>query len=245
PLFSTTVARVSSTLKAPLNRHCFKRISEKSPQGTNKKAVCCIQRTEQGKNNDLDPERRRIDSMQPLQGLGRCFGLIPRVEYDRRLSYSSLSGTFHRLSMHRSLSRNKRHKTRGFSFSAIIFTVSWLISTTRYILLRPLVYRLRSMNMLKMLMSLLGSQVEAALDKEVKSRLKRLPNKLNEFNYDAWGFHPETAQFGMTLSVWLYKYYWRAEVFGVEKVPEGRVLLIANHSGQLPIDGMLICVAML
>ncbi|MEW6736217.1 MAG: lysophospholipid acyltransferase family protein [Acidobacteriota bacterium] len=99
--------------------------------------------------------------------------------------------------------------------------------------------------MLKMLMRLVGSQVEAAVDKEVIRRLKRLPNKLNEFNYDAWGFHPEMAKYGITLAVWLYRYYWRAEVFGIEKVPNGRVLLIANHSGQLPIDGLIIAASML
>ncbi len=33
---------------------------------------------------------------------------------------------------------------------------------------------------------------------------------------------------------WLYKHYFRVEVFGIEKVPKGRVLLISNHSGQLP-----------
>jgi 1-acyl-sn-glycerol-3-phosphate acyltransferase len=99
--------------------------------------------------------------------------------------------------------------------------------------------------MINMLMRLIGSQVEAAVDKDVVRRLKKLPNKLNEFNYDAWGFHPEMAKYGLTLAAWLYRYYWRAEVFGIEKVPTGRVLLIANHSGQLPIDGVLIGVAML
>jgi len=99
--------------------------------------------------------------------------------------------------------------------------------------------------MINMLLRLVGSQVEAAVDKEVEQKLKRLPNKLNEFNYDAWGFHPEMAKYGFTISVWLYRYYWRTEVFGIEKVPEGRVLLIGNHSGQLPIDGVLINVAML
>jgi 1-acyl-sn-glycerol-3-phosphate acyltransferase len=101
------------------------------------------------------------------------------------------------------------------------------------------------MAMIELMMRLVGSQAEAAVNKEIKRKLKRLPNKLNEFNYDAWGFHPEIAKYGLTLSYWLYKYYWRTEVFGIEKVPEGRVLLIANHSGQLPIDGALICVAML
>lgn len=99
--------------------------------------------------------------------------------------------------------------------------------------------------MITTLLQLLGSQAEAAVDKELKKRLRRLNLKLNEFNYDAWGFNPEVAKYGITLFYWLYKYYWRTAVYGIEKVPEGRVLLIANHSGQLPMDGALIFIAML
>lgn len=98
--------------------------------------------------------------------------------------------------------------------------------------------------MIDMLMRLIGSQMDAAVDKEIKRRLKRLPNKLNEYNYDAWGFHPEMAQYGLQVCVWLYRYYWRTEVYGIEKVPTGRVLMIGNHSGQLPMDGLNIAAAM-
>ncbi|MBN8502325.1 MAG: 1-acyl-sn-glycerol-3-phosphate acyltransferase [Sphingomonadales bacterium] len=38
----------------------------------------------------------------------------------------------------------------------------------------------------------------------------------------------------------MHRYYFRSEVRGIENLPPGRVLVIANHSGQLPIDGMLI-----
>ena len=39
-------------------------------------------------------------------------------------------------------------------------------------------------------------------------------------------------------SRWLYRDYFRAEAHGIENVPPaGRVLLVANHSGQLPFDG--------
>ncbi|MCS6884835.1 MAG: lysophospholipid acyltransferase family protein [Acidobacteriota bacterium] len=95
------------------------------------------------------------------------------------------------------------------------------------------------------LLQLLGKQVEAAVDKQVERRLAQLELKLNEFNYDAWGFKPEIAKYSITLFYWLYKYYWRVQVYGIDNVPEGRVLLIANHSGQLPMDGAMIFMAML
>jgi 1-acyl-sn-glycerol-3-phosphate acyltransferase len=44
----------------------------------------------------------------------------------------------------------------------------------------------------------------------------------------------------------LYKVYWRVETTGIEHIPiEGRTVLVANHSGQLPWDGMMITTAVL
>jgi len=43
----------------------------------------------------------------------------------------------------------------------------------------------------------------------------------------------------------LYRDYWRVEVSGSEHVPEqGRALLVSNHSGVLPFDGMMIGLAL-
>ncbi|HSD88612.1 MAG TPA: lysophospholipid acyltransferase family protein, partial [Kofleriaceae bacterium] len=40
---------------------------------------------------------------------------------------------------------------------------------------------------------------------------------------------------------WLYRHYFRASAFGVEHIPAtGRVIFVANHSGQLPFDGVVI-----
>ena len=40
---------------------------------------------------------------------------------------------------------------------------------------------------------------------------------------------------------WLYRNYFRANAFGIEHIPaHGRVLFVANHSGQLPFDGLVI-----
>jgi 1-acyl-sn-glycerol-3-phosphate acyltransferase len=42
----------------------------------------------------------------------------------------------------------------------------------------------------------------------------------------------------------LHRKYFRTEVHGIHHVPQGRVLLVANHSGQVPLDGALIGAAM-
>lgn len=59
--------------------------------------------------------------------------------------------------------------------------------------------------------------------------------------FDPFGFEPLFLKYVAPMAEWLYRVYFDAEVSGIENVPEhGSVLLISNHSGQLPIDGMLI-----
>ncbi len=67
----------------------------------------------------------------------------------------------------------------------------------------------------------------------------------NEYGVDPFGFSLDYALSAIGPFLWLYKNYFRCETYGVDKVPAGRVLLVANHSGQLPVDGAMIGVAML
>ena len=67
-----------------------------------------------------------------------------------------------------------------------------------------------------------------------------------DYDTDEWGLDWEWIDLVRPLLNFLYKTYWRVEVTGLENVPlEGRALLIANHSGQLPFDGMMIGAALL
>lgn len=68
--------------------------------------------------------------------------------------------------------------------------------------------------------------------------------ELNSAGFDPWGFQPKTALAALATARPIYDKYFRVQTTGLEKVPEGRVLLIANHSGQLPLDGLLISIAM-
>lgn len=77
------------------------------------------------------------------------------------------------------------------------------------------------------------------LDDELRGILERLPNQVNEFGYDAWGLHPRTAVRSLAVTRWLYRKYFRTEAHGIDRIPEGRVLLIANHGGQFPFDGLV------
>ena len=83
------------------------------------------------------------------------------------------------------------------------------------------------------------------LERELDDRIRKIPTRLNEFGYDPWGLHPATVRRGLIPVLLLYRYYFRVETHGIERVPSGGVLLIANHAGQLPFDATMISTAML
>src|SRR5512134_4153367 len=83
------------------------------------------------------------------------------------------------------------------------------------------------------------------LDAELAERLGKAPLQLNDFGFDPYGFHPETARNLLLPAALLYRHYFRVETHDIGRVPEGGVLLIANHSGQFGYDGMMLTMAML
>jgi 1-acyl-sn-glycerol-3-phosphate acyltransferase len=81
--------------------------------------------------------------------------------------------------------------------------------------------------------------------REVDDRIRKVPTRLNEFGFDPWGLHPETLRQAILPVLLLYRYWFRVETSGIEHVPPGGVLLIANHAGQLPFDATMVATAML
>ncbi|MCB9592071.1 MAG: acyltransferase family protein [Sandaracinaceae bacterium] len=81
---------------------------------------------------------------------------------------------------------------------------------------------------------------EEALGEELDARIARIRMHPNDAGVDPFGFDPATARYALALAAFLHRFYFRSEVFGTENIPEGRVLIIANHSGQIPIDGLMI-----
>lgn len=79
------------------------------------------------------------------------------------------------------------------------------------------------------------------MDPELIARIDALPrDNLNEFGTDPFGFDPETVKLAAPIAAWFYKHYFRVEPHGLENLPEGRFLLIGNHSGQLPFDAFMV-----
>ncbi|TXS56297.1 lysophospholipid acyltransferase family protein [Streptomyces sp. t39] len=66
-----------------------------------------------------------------------------------------------------------------------------------------------------------------------------------DYEVDEFGFDAElTDQVLMSLLRPLYENYFRVEVKGIENIPsEGGALVVSNHSGTLPLDGLMLQVA--
>ncbi|MFF2063805.1 lysophospholipid acyltransferase family protein [Streptomyces sp. NPDC058200] len=66
-----------------------------------------------------------------------------------------------------------------------------------------------------------------------------------EYEVDEFGYDKElTDQVLMSLIRPLYEKYFRVEVKGIENIPsDGGALVVANHSGTLPLDGLMMQVA--
>lgn len=84
------------------------------------------------------------------------------------------------------------------------------------------------------------------LAEHVDHRMARLPTRLNEYGYDPFGLDPEFGRQLIVAMCLVYRYWLRVETRGIERVPEGRVLLVANHAGNtFAWDGAMLGMAML
>ncbi|GHC90469.1 lysophospholipid acyltransferase family protein [Streptomyces flavofungini] len=79
-------------------------------------------------------------------------------------------------------------------------------------------------------------------DRRIAGGLSFLRRRLTgEYHVDDFGYDEElTDQVLMSLLRPLYEKYFRVEVKGIENIPaDGGALIVANHSGTLPLDGLM------
>jgi 1-acyl-sn-glycerol-3-phosphate acyltransferase len=86
--------------------------------------------------------------------------------------------------------------------------------------------------------------LQRLLGESFDERLLRVPLTLGPAGVDPFGLDPQWAKYALITIATLHRRYFRTEVHGISNVPPGRVLLVANHSGQVPLDGALIGAAM-
>ena len=84
------------------------------------------------------------------------------------------------------------------------------------------------------------------LVERVEHRVARLPTRLNEYGYDPFGLDPEYGRQLLLTTALVYRFWLRVETRGIEGVPSGRVLVVANHAGNtFAWDGAMLSMAML
>lgn len=81
-------------------------------------------------------------------------------------------------------------------------------------------------------------------DQKISEVFTVLKDKYKDYK-DPWGFNLELCEKTLRKLVPLYRSYFKVRVFGVENVQDHSYIVTSNHTGQLPLDGMLITIAFL
>lgn len=91
----------------------------------------------------------------------------------------------------------------------------------------------------------MGDWTERLMTSDLRRKLDRIQAATGPLGVDAFGFDPGAVKWAGPPLEFLYRHYFRVCTRGIDRVPPGRVLLVGNHSGQLPFDGMMVGAAMI
>ncbi|WP_433474858.1 lysophospholipid acyltransferase family protein [Spirillospora sp. CA-142024] len=91
-----------------------------------------------------------------------------------------------------------------------------------------------------------GSAESSSLERGIASGLAFLRRRMaGDYEVDEFGFDPEfNSTLLLPLARALYEHWFRVELDGLDNLPEGGALLVANHSGTIPIDALMLTVAL-
>lgn len=80
--------------------------------------------------------------------------------------------------------------------------------------------------------------------RDFDQRVAWLRERYESIGGDPFGLDPDVAKSAVTVLSFFHRLYFRTECFGLHNIPGGRALLVANHSGQIPIDGAILGTAL-
>jgi 1-acyl-sn-glycerol-3-phosphate acyltransferase len=83
-----------------------------------------------------------------------------------------------------------------------------------------------------------------SLGPDFEERVERVRARYDKMGGDPFGLDPDFTKYVAVFASVMHRLYFRTIVQGWENVPTGRALLISNHSGQIPIDGVIIAMSM-
>ncbi len=84
-----------------------------------------------------------------------------------------------------------------------------------------------------------GAAFGADFDERIRHVAKRYRG------LDPFGLHVEAFRLIARAGAILHRLYFRTACFGMDHLPKGPAILVANHSGQLPLDGLIVASALL
>ena len=87
-------------------------------------------------------------------------------------------------------------------------------------------------------------KLEHTLPLSIRQRLQDFYQQSGEDATDPFGMDYKSIRATLSVTAFFYTYYFRCQTTGIEKVPEGPVILAANHAGQLPIDAIMVSTAL-
>ncbi len=83
-----------------------------------------------------------------------------------------------------------------------------------------------------------------SLGPDFEERVERVRARYDKMGGDPFGLDPDFTKYVAVFASVMHRLYFRTIVHGWEHVPPGRALLISNHSGKIPIDGVIIAMSM-
>ncbi|MBA2406135.1 MAG: acyltransferase family protein [Bdellovibrionales bacterium] len=79
-------------------------------------------------------------------------------------------------------------------------------------------------------------------DQKITEVFKQLRVRYQDYK-DPWGFNLELCENALRKLMPLYRSYFKVRVFGQENIQDKPYLVVGNHTGQIPLDGMLVTIA--
>lgn len=79
-------------------------------------------------------------------------------------------------------------------------------------------------------------------DQKIKEIFSELHLRYKDYK-DPWGFNLKLCENTIRNLMPLYRSYFKVRVFGQENVENKPYLIVGNHTGQIPLDGMLVTIA--
>ena len=73
-------------------------------------------------------------------------------------------------------------------------------------------------------------------------QLEKLKERYKDYS-DPWGFNLNAVETAIDAFLPLYRNYFKVRVFGLENVQDKPYMMVSNHTGQLPIDGLILTMA--